>query len=116
MSTIQSCLWLVGKGLQVAPRLLVDDAVEVVGSGRAEDAEDVVELVKVVLAREYWPEQSNVNSIYFLTSLDLLCPLNNKKKTKNKKKPTEIPAYSIYLKSINMSFRISIIIARNKRA
>ena len=75
MSTIQSCLWLVGKGLQVAPRLLVDDAVEVVGSGRAEDAEDVVELVKVVLAREYWPEQSNVNSIYFLTSLDLLCPL-----------------------------------------
>ena len=108
MSTIQSCLWLVGKGLQVAPRLLVDDAVEVVGSGRAEDAEDVVELVKVVLAREYWPEQSNVNSIYFLTSLDLLCPLNNKKKT-------EIPAYSIYLKSINMSFRISIIIARNMR-
>ena len=114
MSTIQSCLWLVGKGLQVAPRLLVDDAVEVVGSGRAEDAEDVVELVKVVLAREYWPEQSNVNSIYFLTSLDLLCPLNNKKQ--NKKKTTEIPAYSIYLKSINMSFRISIIIARNKRA
>ena len=85
MSTIQSCLWLVGKGLQVAPRLLVDDAVEVVGSGRAEDAEDVVELVKVVLAREYWPEQSNVNSIYFLTSLDLLCPLNNKKKQKTKK-------------------------------
>ena len=84
MSTIQSCLWLVGKGLQVAPRLLVDDAVEVVGSGRAEDAEDVVELVKVVLAREYWPEQSNVNSIYFLTSLDLLCPLNNKKQNKKK--------------------------------
>ena len=86
-------LWLVGKGLQVAPRLLVDDAVEVVGSGRAEDAEDVVELVKVVLAREYWPEQSNVNSIYFLTSLDLLCPLNNQKKHKTKKNPTEIPAY-----------------------
>ena len=42
-----------GQRLEVAARLVVDDAHEIVRAGGAQDVEDVIELVQVVLAREY---------------------------------------------------------------
>ena len=40
--------------------LVVDDAVEVLGVGRAQDAQDVVQLVQVVLAREDGPVREHL--------------------------------------------------------
>ena len=38
--------------MKIASGLLIDDAIEIIGAGGAENTEDVVELVEVVLARE----------------------------------------------------------------
>ena len=62
-------LWFVWKGLEVAPGLLVYDAVEVVRGRGAEDAEDVVQLIQVVLPRENRPKKSSVKVV-------VICYLN----------------------------------------
>ena len=48
-------LWFVREGLDVAPCLLVNDTVEILLAGGAEDGEDVVELVQIMLPGEDWP-------------------------------------------------------------
>ena len=47
-------LWFVWQRLDVASSLLVYDTVEILLTGGAEDSEDVVELVQVVLPGEDW--------------------------------------------------------------
>ena len=48
-------LGLVRQGLDIASSLLIYDTVEILLAGGAEDGEDVVELVQIMLPGEDWP-------------------------------------------------------------